>query len=130
MTTYTLNGHRHSTMQLQPEILKGIVANQVAQCTRARWRLRALPEQFSCLESTEPRVQLQGALKQIEALLQRNSQLLETVCLLGRALGDAHSLIYKDASIRQSDRNKLRLSHDFHEYTQQLCSEIRTHAPT
>lgn len=112
MTTYTMNGHQHPTEQFQPEILMAMTGNLAAQLTRARGRLRALPEKYSCLDSPEPRIQLQEALKQIEALLQRNSQLLATVYLLGEALGDAHSLIHKDASICQSGRDKLQLSCD------------------
>ena len=110
MMSYTMNGHQHPSEQVQPEILVGMVGNLAAQFTRARGRLRALPEQFSCLDSPEPRVQLQNALKQIEVLLENNSQLLETVYLLGQALADAHALIHKDASICQSDLDKLQLS--------------------
>lgn len=106
MTTYTMNGHRHSTMRIQPEILMGVAGNQVAQITRARWRLRVPPEKFSCLESSEPRVQIQAALKQIEALLQKNTQLLETVFLLNQALSDAHILIHKNQSIGWSGQGK------------------------
>lgn len=112
MMTYTMNGHQHPTEQFQPEILSGMAGNLAAQLTWARGRLRALPEQFSCLDSAEPRIQLQEALKQIEALLQRNSQLLETVYLLGQALGDAHSLLHTDASICRSEQEKLQLSCD------------------
>lgn len=128
MTTYTMNGHRHSTMQIQPEILMGIAVNQVARVSRARWRLRALPEKFRCLESPEPRVQLQAALKQIETLLQRNTLLLETIFLLGQALGDAHLLIHSDVSVGWTDRDKLLLSADFHRCMEQLCGEVRKHA--
>lgn len=109
MTTYTMNGHRHSTTQIQPEILMGIVGNQVAQVTRTRWRLGTPPEKFSCLESPDPRVQIQEALKQIETLLHSNMQLLETVFLLSQALGDTSSLIHKNASIGWPYRNKPRL---------------------
>lgn len=126
MTTYTMNGHRHSTTQIQPEILMGIVGNQVAQFTRAQWRLRTLPERFSCLESPEPQAQLQAALKQIEDLLRKNTQLLKTVFLLSQALGDAHSLIHNDGSTGWSDRDKLQLSHDFRGC--ELRGETRTHA--
>lgn len=115
-------------MQVQPEILMGIVGNQTAQFKRARRRLQALPERFSCLESPEPRIQLQEALKQIDTLLHRNMHLLETVFLLSEALSDAHSLIHNDASISWPDRDKLRLSDDFHGYMKQLRGEIRTHA--
>lgn len=125
MTTYTMNGHGDPAMQVQPEILMGIVGNQAAQFKRARWRLRTQPEKYSCLDSSEPRVQLQGALKQIDELLKRNMQLLETVFMLGKALGDAHALIYEDQSIRQVDQDKLRLSHDVHGYIKQLDAEIR-----
>lgn len=112
MTTYTMNGHKHSSRQVQPEILMGIVGKQVAQSTRARRRSGVQPERFSCLESADPQIQLQTALSQIEDLLHKNSQLLETVLLLGQALNDVHSLIHKDESVSQPDREKLRLSHD------------------
>lgn len=112
MTTYTMNGQQHPTMQIQPDILAGMAGNLAAQLRRSRRRLRALPEQFSCLDSPDPRVQLQEALKQIEFLLQENSQLVETVYLLGRALKNAHSLIHNDVSMGQSERDKLQLSHD------------------
>lgn len=125
MTTYTMNGHGDPTMQVQPDVLMGIVGNQAAQFKRARWRLRTQPEKYSCLDSSEPRVQLQEALRQIDDLLNRNMQLLETVFLLGQALGDAHALIYKDRSISRSDQDKLRLSHDVHGYIKQLDTEIR-----
>lgn len=115
MTSYTMNGHRHSKAQIEPQILLGMVGNQAARIARAQWRLRATPEKFSCLDSSEPHIQLQTALKQIETLLQRNTQLLETVLLLGQALGDAHLLIHKDASIAASSRENLRLSQDFHD---------------
>lgn len=127
MTTYTMNGHRHPTIQIQPEILIGIVGNQAAQFRRVQWRMRAMPEKFSCLENPNPQAQLQEALKQIEDLLQRNMELLETVFLLSQALSDAHSLVRKDDSIHRSDRDKLRLSHDFHGYMKQLRGEIRAH---
>lgn len=123
-----MNGHKHSTMQIQPYILMGMVRNHVAQSMRARWRLQALPEQFICLESSEPRVQLQEALKQIESLLQRNLQLLETTFLLSQALCDAHSLIHKDGSIGWSDRDQLRLLDDFHAYMKRLHGEIQMRA--
>lgn len=106
----------------------GIAVNQVARVSRARWRLRSLPEKYRCLESPEPRVQLQAALKQIEALLHRNMQLLETVFLLNQALGDAHSLIHNDSSIGWTDRDKLLLSADFYRCMEQLCGEVRKHA--
>ncbi len=125
MTTYTMNGHGDPARQVQPEILMGIVGNQAAQFKRTRWRLRTQPEKYSCLESPEPRVQLQGALKQIDELLKRNMQLLEVVFMLGKALGDAHALIYEDQSISQADQDKLRLSHDVHGYIKQLDAEIR-----
>lgn len=128
MTTYTMNGHRHSTIKVQPEILMGIVENQAAQFTRERWRLRAQPEKFNCLENPEPRVQLQEALKQIDALVQRNMQLLDTVLLLSQALNDAHSLIYKDESIGWSERVKLRLSHDFHGCMEQMRGAVQMQA--
>ncbi|NDY96795.1 hypothetical protein [Wenzhouxiangella limi] len=98
MTTYTMNGHRHSSTKIQPEILQGIVGNQVAQVTRARWRLRPRPE-FSCLESANPQMQIQAALAQIEDLLQKNGQLLETLLLLSRALNDAYSLLNNNERI-------------------------------
>lgn len=129
MTTYTMNGHRHPTMQIQPEILMGMVGNQTARFKRVQSRLRTSPEKFSCLESPDPRIQLQEALKQIEALLQRNVQLLETVFLLSQALSDAHSLIRTDVSIRWSDRDRLRLSNDFNTYIEQLCGEARMQVP-
>lgn len=125
MTTYTMNGHSHSTMQIQPEILMGIVGNQAAQFTRAQWRMRTQPEKFNCLENPDPGVQLQEALKQIETLLRRNVLLMETVFLLNQALGDAHALIHKDASIGQSDRDKLSLSHDYKGYMERLHEEIK-----
>lgn len=128
MTTYTMNGHKHSTRQIQPEILMGIVGKQVAQFTRARWRSGTRPERFSCLESADPRIQLQTALSQIDDLLHKNSQLLETVLLLGQALNDAHSLIRTDESISQPDRERLRLSHDFHACMKQLRGESRSNA--
>lgn len=112
MTTYTMNGHRHSTSELQPRILMGIVGNQVAQFARARWRLRALPEKFRCLESAEPEVQVQAALKQIESLLQKNAQLLETVFLLNQALTCAHSRFESDQSITRPTRGMLRIPHE------------------
>ena len=92
MTTYTMNGHRHSTRQIQLEMILGIAKNQVAQSTRALWRLRTKPEKFSCLESAEPRVQLQAALKQIEGLLERNRELLEIVLLLSQTLDDTQQI--------------------------------------
>jgi len=110
VTTYTMNGHRHSTRQIQPRIILGIAGNQVAQSTRAQWRLRTLPERFSCLESADPQVQLQAALTQIEDLLQKNTKLLETVLLLSQALDDAQSIIHTHESIGLSDRDRLRLS--------------------
>lgn len=109
MTTYTMNGHRHSTLQIQPEILAGIVGKQVAQYARARWRPGTRPEKFSCLESDDPKIQLQAALAQIENLLRENTQLLETVHLLSRALSDAHPSIQIDESIRPADPERLRL---------------------
>lgn len=128
MTTYTMNGHRHSTQQIQPEILLGIVGNQVAQFTRARWRSETRPERFSCLESADPQIQLQTALAQIDDLLQKNTKLLETVLLLSQTLNDAHSLIQTDESIGQSDRDKLRLSHDFHGCMKHLRGELHSKA--
>lgn len=92
MTTYTMNGHRHSTREIEPEIILGIARNQVAQSARARWQLRTLPERFRCLESADPKMQLQAALTQIEDLLQRNRKLLETVLLLSQALDDTYSI--------------------------------------
>lgn len=86
----------------------GIVENQVAQFTRARWRLGARPEQFSCLESADPRVQLQEALTQIENLLHENTQLLQNVLLLSQALNDAHSLIQPDKSLARPNPHKMR----------------------
>jgi len=59
---------------------------------RARWQLRTLPERFRCLESADPKMQLQAALTQIEDLLQRNRKLLETVLLLSQALDDTYSI--------------------------------------
>lgn len=126
MTSYTMNGHSHPTMQIQPEILMGIVGNQAARFTRAQWRMKTQREKFECLGSPEPQVQHQEALQQIEALLRRNLLLMETVFLLSQALSDAHALIQKDAAIGQLDRNKLSLSQDFHGYMERLREEIRT----
>lgn len=126
MTTYTMNGHRHSTNHVQPEIIMGIVGNQVARFTRARRRSGAMPERFSCLESSDPQIQLQEALTQIDKLLQNNTKLMETVLLLGQALNDAHALVQADGSIVQSDLSRLRLSHDFHGYMEQLGSELQS----
>ena len=123
MTTYTMNGHSHPTTQIQSEILMGMVGNQVAKLTRAQWQLRALPERFKCLESADPQIQLQTALNQIERLLHKNTQLLESVLLLSRALNDAHSLIDMNESISRLDRDKLKLSHDFQVCIKQLRSE-------
>lgn len=125
MTTYTMNGHKHSTRQMQTEILMGIVGNEVAQLTRARWR-SGTPERFSCLESADPEIQLQAALAQIENLLHKNTQLLETALLLGQALNDAHALIQTDESIGRLDRDRLELSHDFHGYMKQLRGELKS----
>lgn len=126
MTTYTMNGHKHSTSQVQPEIVMGIIGNQVARFTRARRHLEAMPERFSCLESPDPQIQLQEALTQIDQLLQKNTKLLETVLLLGQALKDAHALIKADGSVGQSDLGRLRLSHDFHGYMEQLGSDLKS----
>jgi len=122
MTTYTMNGHSHPTTQVQSEILMGMVGNQVAKLTRAQWQFRALPERFKCLESADPQIQLQTALNQIERLLHKNTQLLESVLLLSRALNDAHSLIDMNESISRLDRDKLKLSHDFQVCIRQLRS--------
>ncbi|WP_376694920.1 hypothetical protein [Wenzhouxiangella sp. EGI_FJ10305] len=129
MTTYTMNGHKHSTRQIQPEILMGIVGKQVAQFSRARWQSRAQPERFSCLASADPRIQLQTALTQIEDLLHKNAQLLETVLLLGQALNDAHSSIHADHSIDLLDRDKLRPPCDIHGSMKQLDGGSRPDAP-
>lgn len=128
MTTYTMNGHRHPTMQVQPEIIRGIVANQVAQIARARRRWQAPPEKFRCLENPDPQVQLQEALKQIEALLQTNTQLLETVFLLSQALGDAYPLSHESISIYKLDRDTLLLSYGLNDGEDDaLHGEIRMH---
>lgn len=113
MTTYTMNGHKHSTRQIQSEILMGIVGKEVAQFTRARWQSGTQPERFSCLESADPEIQLKEALTQIDNLLHRNTQLLETVLLLGQALNDAQSLTHTEKSIGLPNQDRLRLSHDF-----------------
>lgn len=126
MTTYTMNGHRHPTSQVQPEIIMGIIGNQVARFTRARRRSGAMPERFSCLESSDPRIQLQAALSQIENLLGKNRNLLETVLLLGRALNDAHALIQENQTIGQPDPGRLRLSHDSHGHMQQWRSKLQS----
>lgn len=128
MTTYTMNGHRHSTAEVQPEILMGIVGNRVAQIARAQWRLQTRSEKFSCLDSADPQIQLQAALAQIETLLQRNAQLLETVFLLNQALNDTHSLIYNDESSDRQERDKLQLSHDFHGCIEALSGELQLNA--
>ena len=102
-------------METQPEILMGIVGNQVAHFTRARWRLQEGPERFRCLESADPKVQLQAALAQIETLLKRNRELIETVVLLSQALDEAHSLNRMDQPVSQADRNRgqwLQLAYD------------------
>lgn len=129
MTTYTMNGHKHSTTLVQPEILMGIVGNQVAQITRAQWRLRERPAKFSCLKESEPQAQMQAALKQIESLLQQNTQLLRTVFVLNQALNDAHSLIQSDESNTRLDRDRLRLSHDLHGCMDRLRREMQVHSP-
>lgn len=112
MNTYTMNGHRHSTAQIQPEILKGIVGNQFARFTKSRWRLRAQPEKFSCLQSSDPELQIQAALKQIEALLQENRQLLETLFALSQSVNSAHSFAHKTKSIDWPVGSQLQLSGD------------------
>lgn len=129
MTTYTMNGHKHSTTQVQPEILMGIVGNQVAQITRAQWRLEMRPEKFSCLEDSEPKAQMQAALKQIETLLQQNTQLLDTVFLLNQALSDVHTLIHNDAPDSQLNQDRLRLSHDLHGCMARLHREKKVSSP-
>lgn len=123
MTTYTMNGHKHSITQVQPEILMGMAGNQIAQITRAQWRLQAKPEKFSCLEDSEPQNQMQAALKQIETLLQQNTQLLETVFLLNQALNDVHSLIHNDEPDSPLDQDRLQLSHDLHGCIERLHGE-------
>lgn len=125
MTSYTMNGHKHSTMRVEPEILLGIARNQIAKFKRARLLSPAMPEKFRCLESPDSKIQLQEALRQIDDLLNRNMQLLETVFLLGQALGDPRPLIYQDQSISRLDQDKLRLSHDVHGYIKQLGTEIQ-----
>lgn len=125
MTTYTMNGHQHSTRQIQPEILMGIARNQVARLTRARSRAGASPERFSCLESADPRIQLQEALTQIESLLERNTQLLETVLLLGQALNEAHSLLHRDGSNGLLIQSRLQLSHEQHGQVKELPGDAR-----
>lgn len=129
MTTYTMNGHEHSTTQIQPEILMGIVGNQVAQITRAHWRLQARSEKFSCLEDSDPQAQMQAALKQIETLLQQNTQLLDTVFLLNQALNDVHSLIHNDAPDSRLNQDRLRLSHDLHGCMERLHREKKVYSP-
>lgn len=121
MTTYTMNGHRHSSTRIQPEILQGIVEKQVAQFTRARWRLQPRPE-FSCLESDDPQMQIQAALAQIEDLLQKNGQLLETVLLLNRALNDAYSLLHGHEGIDQPERDRAQLSQEAQGCITLLCA--------
>lgn len=117
MTTYTMNGHKHSMKELQPEILMGIVGNRIAQFARAHWRLRVFPEKFRCLESADPEAQLQAALKQIETLLYKNAQLLETVLLLSQALNGTHSIIRSDQASGRPIRGKLRLPHESNGHT-------------
>lgn len=122
MATYTMNGHRHSSASIQPEILLGIVGNHVAHATRARCRLRACPEKFNCLESPDPQMQIQAALAQIEELLNKNEQLLETVLLLSRALNDAVSFLNANERIERPERKTLKLSHEDQGYVALLCA--------
>lgn len=128
MTTYTMNGHKLPTRQVQPEILEGAAWNQVAKITRAQWRLQSQPEKYSCLESPDPRDQLQAALKQIETLLQENTQLVKTVLLLDHALSDALSLIHADETIDRSEGRTLRLSDDLQRCMEQLREKLQANA--
>jgi len=120
MTTYTMNGHRHSTLQVQTEILSGMARNQAAHRARKLWRAQPQPEKFNCLDSPDPGIQLQTALKQINNLSHRQRQLIDLVLLLDQALRDAQSMIAQETPIHRADLNKLRTSDDFHDYMQQL----------
>lgn len=110
MTTHTMNGHNFLASQAQPGILRGPAWIQLAKTTRAQWRLQKQPEKYSCLESPDPRDQLQAALKQIESLLQENAQLIRTALVLEHALSDALSILHKNGSNDRSEENLLTLT--------------------
>ncbi|NBB93541.1 MAG: hypothetical protein GVY32_10285, partial [Gammaproteobacteria bacterium] len=93
MKTYTMIGHTDSPLAVQPDALMRVRGNSLVALTRAAWRPKTHPEQFNCLESADPQVQLRAALKQVASLLQENARLIQTVLLLDHALNDAHCLI-------------------------------------
>lgn len=120
MTTYTMNGHSQSATKMAVGGFVGLADDQAKRSRPPRLSAAALPERFSCLESPEPRAQLQAALKRIDTLLQENAALRDTVFLLSQSLSAPHSLIHKDESACRPDRVRLRLLHDFHGCMEQL----------
>lgn len=112
MVSYTMNGHEHSTVQARSGVRVASVGSRIARRQSPDWVVRPLPERFRCLASPDPGVQLQDALNQIEALLERNTTLLKVVFQLGQALSEAQSRLESNDTDRETGRGRQRASDD------------------
>jgi hypothetical protein len=117
--------HTDSPLPVQPDALMRAMGNNLVELSWVAWRPKTHPEQFNCLESADPQLQLRASLKQVASLLQENARLIQTVLLLDHALNDAHCLINQCGLISPEDREAAHLSPDFHHSTKQLRARLQ-----